>query len=439
MRKYIFACVDGENAQNIADKVGDEKTASLLGAALPNLLTYVWWVLRNAIDKNIETLYFLSHEGHILKQMADIIINKYNLPVGTHYLYCAAEALSVACIGLLPESVRYDEIFKSGYGISPWVFTERLMLSEQDCENIYNDICFDSTNKHTIFSDRGRKRFAQRLLNSAMFKKAALSKSELVRPNAEGYLRQEGLCSEKKSAVVSLGFNGSVQHCISILLKNMGSENFPQWFYFGNYNTYGEKSLSFYFSPASSLARRGKFNRHIISRFCAASHREVYSYAKKLGVYSPVLKNEDESVVDNEMKKVQKQMVSITEQICGAVSFKGFPLHYAQMVQRKINYKLFYNTTREQAEHFLNFKYFCGISEYNGLPLIPVSKHDNTVYNDVIHAYRFFTRLKRHFYNKSLECTTPCMFWGGATAALGDIKHRATYAQQLLLWSYKQF
>lgn len=51
------------------------------------LVTYVFWVLKDAIDKGIRKLYFISRDGYHLKRIADSIIQELGLAVSTYYLY----------------------------------------------------------------------------------------------------------------------------------------------------------------------------------------------------------------------------------------------------------------------------------------------------------------------------------------------------------------
>jgi hypothetical protein len=50
------------------------------------LVTYVLWVLNDAIGRGIECLYFISRDGHHLKRIADAVIEARQLSLSTHYL-----------------------------------------------------------------------------------------------------------------------------------------------------------------------------------------------------------------------------------------------------------------------------------------------------------------------------------------------------------------
>lgn len=60
-----------------------------LGASFggPILFPYVYWVISEANKKNIKNLYFVSRDGYVLKEIADLIIQKYNFNICTFYIY----------------------------------------------------------------------------------------------------------------------------------------------------------------------------------------------------------------------------------------------------------------------------------------------------------------------------------------------------------------
>lgn len=51
------------------------------------LYPYVSWVLRDAIERGINNLYFIARDGYILKEIADVLIREYHYPISSHYIY----------------------------------------------------------------------------------------------------------------------------------------------------------------------------------------------------------------------------------------------------------------------------------------------------------------------------------------------------------------
>ena len=51
------------------------------------LLPYVDYIIKHSLSKSIKHLYFVARDGFILKEIADLIIKKYNYKITTNYIY----------------------------------------------------------------------------------------------------------------------------------------------------------------------------------------------------------------------------------------------------------------------------------------------------------------------------------------------------------------
>ncbi|WCQ54409.1 hypothetical protein NL418_004770 [Escherichia coli] len=75
------------------------------------MVPYVAWCIRDAIDRGIETLYFVSRDGHFLKEIADAYISLKKLNIKTKYFYGSRRAWRVPA---MIESI--DDEFFSNFG-----------------------------------------------------------------------------------------------------------------------------------------------------------------------------------------------------------------------------------------------------------------------------------------------------------------------------------
>ena len=51
------------------------------------LYSYVDWILKQAVGRGINHLYFIARDGFILKQVGEIIANTKGYDICMHYLY----------------------------------------------------------------------------------------------------------------------------------------------------------------------------------------------------------------------------------------------------------------------------------------------------------------------------------------------------------------
>ncbi|ORU00520.1 putative sugar transferase [Anaerovibrio sp. JC8] len=76
-------------AKNLRLKHKDWSNPSVVGVSVGGaiLFPYVNWVIRRSQEMGVHRLYFIARDGFVLKQIADEIIKKWDLPIETHYVY----------------------------------------------------------------------------------------------------------------------------------------------------------------------------------------------------------------------------------------------------------------------------------------------------------------------------------------------------------------
>lgn len=88
--------------------------SDLTGAVTaPVLYNYVWWCLQQAIHDQVDTLYFLARDGHILYEIAKRFCEQYALPIHCQYLYVSRMALRMPAYHRMGEAA-YDLLLVRG-------------------------------------------------------------------------------------------------------------------------------------------------------------------------------------------------------------------------------------------------------------------------------------------------------------------------------------
>ncbi|WP_407232752.1 hypothetical protein [Escherichia coli] len=83
--------------------------------------------MRNALEKGINTLYFISRDGHFLKEIADAYINMHQLSIKTKYFYGSRRAWRI------PAMIdNIDDEFFSNFGNLVGVDNYEKLLSALD-------------------------------------------------------------------------------------------------------------------------------------------------------------------------------------------------------------------------------------------------------------------------------------------------------------------
>lgn len=198
---------------------------------------YLHWTIKNALADGLDTLYFISRDGHTLKYIADSIIEVHGYDIKTKYIYGSRKAWRI------PSFINeIDEEFYAPYGnlqgISDFpALLRALTMEEEDLARIFPILMnlkdkdhFDDSTKEFIKSVvRESKEYEQYLLAYAKDKREILDK----------YLVQEIDLNEKFAFVEYWG-RGYTQTCLDRLLNNI-KPNTDTIFYYARsiYPTHG--------------------------------------------------------------------------------------------------------------------------------------------------------------------------------------------------------
>ena len=246
-------------------------------------IPYVHFILKTAKERGIKTLYFLSRDSYILQKIAE------QLPhdgIELRYLFVSRKAL------LLPylynataekflaiqdkRTIKGKEVkeltasldtttdeLKEKFGIT----FEFEKIANKEQENIFLDTIFGSESKYLpTLNERAKEKRA--LLN--------------------GYLTQEGVFGNDKTAMVDVGWLGTTRLMINNILKE---ERCPEttFFYYGvrgdvMHSRYG--SYITFHSPGTSDT---ELTFVIEDYFSASPYKSTNGYSKENDKYNPIL------------------------------------------------------------------------------------------------------------------------------------------------------
>ncbi|URL02555.1 CDP-glycerol glycerophosphotransferase family protein [Avibacterium sp. 20-126] len=193
------------------------------------LVSYINWVVRDAIKRKYETLYFISRDGHFLKQIADKIIATQKYKLKTKYIYGSRKAWRLPSFinkvddetfwqfGNFVGMDSFDDLVKASY------------LSEEELLELFPEFESLKTAKHLrgsvaenirkILSDS--QKYRQKVLD------IACEKRKIVRR----YLQQE-INPNEKFAFVEFWGRGYTQDTFSRLLNDAFDKEITNPFYY---------------------------------------------------------------------------------------------------------------------------------------------------------------------------------------------------------------
>jgi hypothetical protein len=288
-----------------------------IDVAGPLIIAYSAWCLRQAVERKISRLYFLSRDGEILYRIAQRLNQLLKHPVELHYLFVSRQSL------LLPS---LDEPLEEelAWILAPTaVLTVRIALRrvELSPETVVDELSrggFPAGTWDDNLPEERRKALGRCLMTSGL-RDRLIQQGEKKRKDAVAYLEQNKLTSDSSFAVVDIGWRGTLQKCISRLLETAGQIAPVTGFYFGLLGVRRHKPedelVPFFFDASeTSMVDPHTYLVGVLELFVAARHGGVSGYRMVDGKAEPVFRTlQNENGLAWGLATQQRAMLELTE------------------------------------------------------------------------------------------------------------------------------
>ena len=229
--EYHLPALLGLYANKLCDNESLIKTHSLFNGSSYNigyyglgLLVFQFnkWLIDQAKENGIKTLYFLSRDAHIFYQVFCRMAEQfpeYTNGIDFKYIYVSRKTIITANIfteqdilDLISRPYRFKltlrAFLKNRFNISEDYMLE---IASMDLK----DFGFDDLDTEFLLKDK-----PEELKDFAIYiKDIIFENSTLLREKAKAYLDQEGVKASSDEAVVDLGYSGSIQKSINGMLQ----------------------------------------------------------------------------------------------------------------------------------------------------------------------------------------------------------------------------
>ena len=349
--------------------------SDLTGAVTaPVLYSYVWWCLQQAIHDQVDTLYFLARDGHILYEIAKRFCEQYALPIHCQYLYVSRMALRMPAYHRMGEAA-YDLLLVRGANLTPRHVLERLALSAEEQQQVYADCSIPAEDCDKALSVQAFTAFAEQLRKSSVYRNFVQEKSQAAETAVMVYLEQAGLLRDVRLGIVDSGWNGSMQNCLMTLLEKGAGKPLPnlKGYYFGLYTEPKQGTWeAWYFDPLTPLKKVIRFNNNVYECMCAAPHGTTMGYTiQEDGKAVPICK--PMGAVDQANAALAEQQericLAFTERVLPQVSFSDFAALPLADVTESLLQRLLFRPTAEEAQAFGQFQFCDDMGEMYAFPL----------------------------------------------------------------------
>jgi len=259
----------------------------------PVLFGFVHWCLEEAIKRGLRRLYFVSRDGQILHQIAQIIAPAWKYDIECRYLFGSRQAWHPAAISRLDSDdlkwlvaptrdCSLQQVFARA-GVDPCLFKNELESAGFSLEALGKSLSSEEASR------------LKSILSMPSICSVIEKESERRRQLAVRYLEQEGFLSEVPAAIVDIGWNGNLQKSLAKLLAASGRRKAKPGigFYFGllTCNKFSEDEILIPYWNRLVPSKRAmqRENTGMFELFSAADHGSVQGYRENAGKIEPVL------------------------------------------------------------------------------------------------------------------------------------------------------
>lgn len=182
----------------------------------PMLTAYMQWISRQAKRDGIDTLYFLSREGWLLKQIYDAV-NQHNEDfVPSSYLYCSRRAVRVASIKNINDVLNIaSQPFSSGVTLGE-LLNYRFGLTDSDVSHdSINECGFSGKDERLEANNETKVKFSRFCRHISHL---ILAQAEIERNVYMEYLESTGIISTPNAGIVDIGWKANMQASLGSLL-----------------------------------------------------------------------------------------------------------------------------------------------------------------------------------------------------------------------------
>lgn len=256
----------------------------------PALGGFAQWILREAARRGVRRLYFLARDGYFPCRAAQILCERWRLPIECRYLSCSRYSVRLPLFHLDREAaLRY--VCRGGIAVTPEKILRRAGLTGAEREAVRQALRLPFSPDEVV--PHGRlPEIRDRLRDCDLFGGYMDRHSREALPGLTGYLRQEGLLDNVPDAVVDSGWVGSMQQTLQQILTNMGRDRPLEGYYWGLYELPAGVSRRayhcYYFGPEGPLSRQVYFNNCVFEAVFTAPHGMTLSYRHDGERYAPV-------------------------------------------------------------------------------------------------------------------------------------------------------
>lgn len=266
----------------------DDSEVLYLHVMAPVMISYVEWILREAVRTGKKRLYFLARDAWPMYQVACKLCKSRELQLECRYLKVSRYALRRAEYHLLGQAC-VDRICIGGINVTLDKVLDRAGLNEAEKEDALSRLHMQQQ-RDRVLTYHEVMALKERISAEKEILQAIDKHAGDAYPATLQYLEGEGLLEELPYALVDSGWVGTLQQTMQRLLQTRKPGLQLEGYYFGLYELPSGVDATgyhgFYFDPLHGLRRKVHFSNCLFETVFSSPDGMTMGYEKGTG--SPI-------------------------------------------------------------------------------------------------------------------------------------------------------
>jgi HAD superfamily hydrolase (TIGR01549 family) len=262
---------------------------SALGPVISGFAT---WIYKEAINSGITDIYFLSRDGLIAKKVFDALFSEVPNTPKTHYIYASRRAARVSSIYCLADILEIANKHIYATSIGEYLWSRFGLPTDSISDEEYKEFGFESG--AALIGAKFSKDVILALVES--FSERILAAAKVERENYLEYLKGHNLDKAPFSAVVDIGYAGSMQAA----LQRITNKTFLG-LYFATFssarneplNTEHMRGYVTHLSAANGKEHGIQTHRFVYESIFCAAHDSFICIENNQGALTPIFDNSE--------------------------------------------------------------------------------------------------------------------------------------------------
>lgn len=325
----------------------------------PTMVMYVLWMLKEAQNRGVKQLCFVSRDGYVPYLVCNKISKALGYEIKCFYMYGSRQSWFLPSLTAFNET-SFDWIVDKYEGTTVETIFKRVHVSWQDLQNLVPELNAIFASPDMAVTPAIQEKIKQLLTANDKLRNHILAIAGEKRETLLSYLTQEGIGFKEKTGIVEVGWSGRTRASFRKIVGGEKAQNL-EWFYVGllPHRQHEQPEMMNTFLHGLELQYESLDGMpSIVESFCFAPHGSVIDFVFQNGRVMPVFNPVGEAELD---AWGRQHFFSCMEEYCDLL-----PLE----IIRSLNYYNLRNATYSLLDAFINSPSKSDAEVWGSIPFI---------------------------------------------------------------------